>query len=183
MNGLPVKRTHLLAGLAITVLVLVGCSTSGGDAKADKATSTTTSEATTTEAAGPTTTTAGSSTTTGGGSSTGDVPTYEDAKRVYLAQADDITKAACADNEQDKDLNMPTGSYVKLICGRVVRFEYIEGADNDASEWPAISTEHGYRSVFHLPGQLIVAPVGSNDDFAPALADDCGCGEVVKQEG
>jgi hypothetical protein len=175
---------RILVVLGFAAVVLAGCSKSGGDdaATTSKAEATTTAaEATTTEA---TTTTADEEvTTTEGGGTGGDVPTYDDAKRVYLAQADEATKSSCADDAVDKDLNVPSGSYTKLICGGIVRFEYIQGAENDAEQWPAISAEEVYRSVFHIPGELIVAPVGSNDEFAPALADDCGCGDVVEQQG
>lgn len=175
---------RLLLPLALAAAVLAGCSSSGSDGAATtapaEATTTTSAAATTTEAP---TTTGDAVTTTEAGGSDGSVPTYDDAKRAYLAQADDATKASCDRDQEDKELNVSSGSYTKLICGGIARFEYIEGADNYEKNWPTISSAEVYRSVFHVPGELIVVPVGSNDDFAPALADACGCGKVVQQQG
>ena len=173
------KLSATLTALALAAVVLAGCSSSGSDAETTTTKATATEQTTTTAEA---TTTEADVTTTEGGA-TEDLPSYEDAKRVYLAQADDATKASCESDAQDKDVNVSSGTYTRFTCGGIARFEYIEGAENDDENWPTISTEAVYRSVFHVPGELIVVPVGSNDEFAPALADDCGCGEVVEQQG
>jgi hypothetical protein len=179
------KPTRLLLPLGLALLVLAGCSSSGGD---DAAT-TTKADASTASTEAPTTTEATSTTsddavtTTEAGGSDATVPTYEDAKRVYLAQADDATKASCEQDQEDRDVVVSSGTYTRLMCGGMERFEYIEGSENYEKNWPTISGESVYRSILHVPGELIVVPSGSNDDFAPALADDCGCGEVVQQQG
>lgn len=182
------RAARATAIVALGALALVGCSSSGGtDASTTTAahgqTTTTAAEATTTAV---TTTAADEDTTTTAaddGSASGDVPSYEDAKRVYLAQADDTTKATCAAGSEDRDVNVSSGTYTRFKCGGMEVFEYIEGADNYDENWPTISSESVYRSVFQIPGELIVVPSGSNDDFAPALSADCSCGEVVKQTG
>lgn len=175
------KPTAPLAALALATLVLVGCSSGGSDATTT--TSKPTSSDQTTAPAAETTTSAAETTTTEGGGTDEGVPSYEDAKRVYLAQADDATKASCESDPVDEDISVSSGTYTRFTCGGIARFEYIEGAENYAKNWPTISTEEVYRSVLQVPDQRIVAPVGSNDDFAPALASDCGCGEVVEQQG
>lgn len=178
MNPLPARSTIRMAALVLAGLALAGCSSSSGEASAPP--TTTATPTTTTAATDETTTMAPAADGTAVDEA---LPSYEDAKRVYLAQADDATKASCADDEEDKDINVSSGTYTKLTCGGIARFEYIEGAENHDENWPTISNAEVYRSVFHVPGQLIVVPVGSNDDFAPNLADDCGCGEVVEQTG
>lgn len=180
MYGSTSKAGGLLAAALLAALVLAGCSKSGGD---DAATTEVEATSPSTTAAETTTTEAEEETTTTEASPDVDIPTYEDAKRVYMAQTDEATKASCAEDEEDKELNMSSGSYVKFICSGIVRFEYIEGAENYESEWPAISNEAEYHSVFSVPDALIVVPVGSNNVFAQALADDCGCGEVLEQTG
>jgi len=172
-------RSVLLA-FAFAGLVLAGCSSSGDGADA---TTTAADSSPTTTAEAATTTAPPDDTTTTAAASTEGLPTYEDAKRVYLAQTDDATKASCEEEQEDKELNVSSGSYTKLMCGGIARFEYIEGAENYEENWPTISSEAVYRSVLQVPGELIVVPVGSNEDFAPALAADCDCGEVVEQTG
>jgi len=175
-----VKLSAPLAALALATIVLAGCSSSGSDAAGT--TKATDAEQTTTTVADTTTTEAETTTTEGGGSDE-TIPSYEDAKRVYLAQADDTTKAKCDEDSEDHDVVVSSGTYTRFLCSGVERFEYIEGAENYEKNWPTISTEEVYRSVFQVPDELIVVPSGSNEDFAPALADDCGCGEVVDQQG
>lgn len=182
MYGSTSKAGGLLLGLAVSALLLAGCGSSGGD-DADSTTTEAAAATTTTAAEATTTTAAEDETTTTEGSSSSDLPTYEDAKRVYLAQADDATKASCDEDQEDKELSVSSGSYIRLICGGMERFEYIEGAENYEENWPTIESEAVYRSVFQVPDELIVVPSGSNEDFAPALADDCGCGEVIEQTG
>lgn len=176
------KLSAPLAALALAAIALAGCSSSGRD-DASATTKPTEVDQTTTTVAETTTTTEAETTTTDGGTSDATVPSYEDAKRVYLAQADDTTKASCEDDSEDKDVSVSSGTYTRFVCSGIERFEYIEGAENYDENWPTISTEAVYRAVFQVPDQLIVVPSGSNEDFAPALADDCGCGEVVEQQG
>ena len=54
--------------------------------------------------------------------------------------ADDATKTSCESGAVDKDVNVSSGTYTRLMCGGIARFEYIEGAENYSENWPEISS-------------------------------------------
>lgn len=111
---------------------------------------------------------------------TGEMPTYDEVKAIYLATTDETSQASCASGSQDVDVaTAPGETYTRFVCGDIERFDYVVGAEAYADNYPTAIENDGYRAVFHVPGEMYVKPSGANEDLAPAIAEACGCGEVV----
>lgn len=110
----------------------------------------------------------------------GDLPSYDEVKALYLELADDATLASCADGGADVEVPAAPGeTYTRFTCGDIERFDYVLGAETYADNYPSMTEPTAYKAVFHVPGQLVVDPSGSDEDLAPAIRSACGCGEVV----
>ena len=68
--------------------------------------------------------------TTGTVGSTVDLPSYDEAKEVWLDTADTADRAACEDGSEDLEISAPAGEeFIKLVCDGTERFEFAVGAE------------------------------------------------------
>jgi hypothetical protein len=199
MSRRPLTRSiaHVAAAACLSIAA-VSCSSSGGsDDAATTSTAPSTTEVATTEAT-PTTetaTTEADTTTTDAGTATTDgtttgplegmAPTVDEAITIYLDTASDAQTASCKSGGVDqRKLSAPSGEQqIRVTCGGIARFLYVNGTATYAKEFAASTKDLTYKKAWHLGEQAYIVPSGEDTTFAPAIQAACGCGEVIGGEG
>lgn len=189
------SKLSSLALAGLLTVALVGCSEGGDDGAstpttADPGTTTIVDEpTTTTEAVDETTTTEDDTTTTTSGDtdtsgSIDDLPTIQETTKIYLDNVSDRDRESCEEGPTEtRDIYTPLGdTYLRFVCAGSERFTYVVGAEAYEENFEAVSDNLMGRAVFHIPGEAFISPAGANDEFAQAIQDACGCGEVVGPE-
>ena len=113
--------------------------------------------------------------------SAGEAPTYEDVKK--LALADSGVKDRCSGEDEDRDIGQsPEGeTYKRMFCGGAPIFDYVTGKQVYEENYQS-SVDLSTDPLWHLEGQAYVKveSAAMSNDFAKKVEGLCDCGEVVQ---
>ena len=113
-----------------------------------------------------------------------DLPSIQETTKIYLDNVSDGDRESCEEGPTEtRDIYTPQGdTYLRFVCAGSERFTYVVGAEAYEENFETVSDNLMGRAVFHIPGEAFISPAGANDEFAQAIQDACGCGEVVGPE-
>jgi hypothetical protein len=159
-----VKSRPILAAVIAAALALAGCG-GGNDKPAGSSASTAPPR---TQASTPAAAPAGGT------------PTYEEVKK--LALADPKLKPVCAKGQKDLDIegSAPGEQFKRFICGNTEVFDYSDGEKNFARDYAAVKNE-AQQPLWVLDKQafVMVPTIIASPGFAAKIKQQCGCGQVV----